>query len=62
MEEKKEKLKYIRYKDAIEMYGLSQRTLDKLVKESGAYRKVGKAVLINVVAFDNYIESFKMNL
>lgn len=61
MEENKEKIKYIRYKDAVEMYGLSQRTLDKLVKESGAYRKVGKAVLINVVAFDSFIESFKMD-
>lgn len=52
--------KWIRCKDAIDMYGLSRPTIVRLAREAGAAYKINKAILINTETFDVYLESFRV--
>ncbi len=53
-----ESVKFVRYKDAIKMYSICQKTLEKIVRDANAAYKVGKMVLINTRKLDEYLETF----
>ena len=53
-----ENVKFIRYKDAVKMYNICQKTLEKIVRDANAVYKVGKMVLINTKKLDSYLETF----
>lgn len=50
--------KYIRYKDAVDLYSIGDRTLRKLAKEAEVVRKVGGIAMINVADFERYLEQY----
>lgn len=49
---------YLRYKDAVEIYSMSKRQLEKIAMEANAIRKVGKMVLLNAEILNEYLETF----
>ncbi len=54
------KAKFIRYNEGAEIYGMSLRRFQDLAKEAEAVYKVGKMVLVNCEAIDQYLETFKL--
>lgn len=48
---------YISISEAACLYSLGMNTVTRLIKESGAERKIGKRVLVNVKVFNEYIET-----
>lgn len=48
--------KYVTLMEGCMLYGMGRDTFDKLARESGARRKVGKRVIVNTVKLDEYIE------
>lgn len=48
--------KYVTLMEGCMLYGMGMSTFDKLERESGARRKVGKKVIVNTVKLDEYIE------
>lgn len=55
------KKKFVKYKEAAEIYSISVRKLQDMAKDAGAIYKVGSAVLINCEIFEKYLESFKIS-
>lgn len=55
-ETKNLRAKYVRYKDGPEIYGLCQKTFEKLAKDAGAVRKYGKAVLVKCEKIDDFLD------
>lgn len=60
MIKKKEDVKLITYKEACERYSLGISTIQKIAKESGALRKIGKSARVNVSVMDAYLDTFTM--
>ena len=60
MEEGDELRKFIRPKEATRIYSLSRTFVEEIARESGAMYKIGKVVLINVKAFEDYLEQHKV--
>lgn len=52
--------KYVRYKEGAEMYGMSIRKFQDVVKDADALYKIGKIALVKVEVMDEYIETFKI--
>ena len=50
--------KYIRYKDAVILYSIGDRTLRQLAKNAEVVRKVGGIAMINVADFERYLEQY----
>ena len=50
--------KYIRYKEAVLLYSIGDRTLRELAKDAEVIRKVGGVAMINVVDFERYLEQY----
>jgi hypothetical protein len=46
MNEKKTKMKFVRYKEGAEIYSMSVRKFQDLAKDAGAIYKVGKMALV----------------
>lgn len=57
--EKKNK-KFVRYKEAAEMYSMGLTKIQEIAKDAGAIYKVDKVVLVNTEILDKYIESFRI--
>ncbi len=59
-EDKRDKLniKFVKYKDALQMYPVCEKTLRKLVNDAGAKYKIGRAVMINTEIMDEFMENF----
>ena len=54
------KKKFIRYKEGVELYSMSQSKFEQLAKDAGAIYKLNKLVLVNREVFDEYLESFRI--
>lgn len=52
--------KFVRYKEAREIYSIGQTKLETMVREAGAVYKLDKVVLINCEVFERYLESFRV--
>lgn len=48
---------YLSVNEGMQLYCLGRNTTIRLAKESGAIRKIGTKILINVKVFNEYIES-----
>lgn len=49
--------KYVTIDEGAALYGFGIHGFDKLAKDAGARRKIGKKVLINTHKLDEYIET-----
>lgn len=56
--ERKEKKRFVRYKEGAEMYSMCQSKFEKMAKEAGATYKLDKLVLVNCDIFEEYLELF----
>ena len=54
------KQKYLRVKEAVEVYPMSRTKLTEEALKCGALHKVGSITLINVETFEKYLESFRI--
>ncbi|MCM1541844.1 MAG: DUF6462 family protein [Blautia sp.] len=52
--------RFVRYKEGAKLYGLCQSTFERRAKEAGAIIKLGKSVLVDRKAFDQYLELFRV--
>ena len=52
--------RYVRPNDAAKMYGIGRQYLENVATDAGALYKIGRVVLINVDAFEAYLEQFKV--
>lgn len=51
-------VRFLRYREGADVYGMSQSSFEKLAKEAGAVYKVGKMALVRVDILDAYLEQF----
>lgn len=58
---KKDKKRFVRYKEGAELYSMSQPKFEQLAKDAGAIYKLNKLVLVNVDIFEEYLESFRIS-
>jgi len=54
------KAKFFRLCEGPSMYGMSENTFAKLVRDAGARYEVNKMVLINREILDQYLETFRI--
>lgn len=54
------KKKFVTYGEARDIYSLGQTSLEKMIVDAGAKYKIGKKVLINVVKFESYLETYRV--
>ncbi len=54
------KQKYLRVKEAVEIYPMSRTKLTEEALKCGALHKVGSITLINVETFEKYLESCRI--
>ena len=54
------KKRFVRYKTGSMYYEVCQSTFEKWAKEVGAVCKIGKAVLVDLVVLDQYLETFRL--
>lgn len=52
--------KWIRVKDAVDLYSLSRSKLMRVATDAGAIYKIEATVLIDSVTLESYIETFKV--
>ena len=52
--------RYVRYKDGAEMYGMCQKTFEKLAKEAKAIIKYGRLVLVDCDRVDECLELYRL--
>ncbi|WP_292146143.1 DUF6462 family protein [Butyrivibrio sp.] len=52
--------KYVRYDSGAELYGMCQKSFEKLAKDAKARHKVGKMVLVDIHIVDRYIETCRL--
>lgn len=60
METKVNRKKFVRYKEGAEIYSIGQTTFEKMAKDAKAVYKVGKMVLVSCEAFEQYLETFRL--
>ncbi len=60
MAENTEVRKFIRPNEAVKIYGICRQYLENIAAEAGAPYKIGRVVLINVNAFEAYLELHKV--
>lgn len=58
---KKDKKRFVRYKEGAELYSMSQPKFEQLAKDAGAIYKLNKLVLVSVDIFEEYLESFRIS-
>ena len=58
---KKDKKRFVSYKEGAELYSMSQPKFEQLAKDAGAIYKLNKLVLVNVDIFEEYLESFRIS-
>lgn len=52
--------KWLRVKEATELYSIGRTKLTELAKESGAALKIDKVTLIDTDKFERYLETFRL--
>ncbi len=52
--------KYIRCKQAVDMYSIGRTKLVELAREAGALIKVDSTLLIDADTFERYLETFRL--
>jgi len=53
------KRKFVRYKDAIDIYGIGLTLLKEMASEAHAIIRRGRMVLIDCEAFEKYLETYR---
>ncbi len=51
---------YVRYKEGCKIFGMSQRQFKILADRSGSVHKVGRMSLVNTVAFNEYLQPYRI--
>jgi len=59
IEEKKVNKKYVRYKEAQNIYGIGLTLLKEMAMEAHAIIRRGRLVLIDCGAFEKYLDTFR---
>lgn len=59
--DKRERKRFVRYKEGAELYSMCQPKFEQLAKDAGAVYKVNKLVLVNLDIFEKYLESFRVS-
>ncbi len=54
------KKRLVRYKEGAEMYSMGLNKFQTLAKDAGAILKIDRLVLVDLDAFDSYLESFRV--
>lgn len=54
------KKKFMRTKEAMQIYGMGRTKLTEIARKANAYIKVDGTVLLEIEAFDNYIEAHRV--
>nr|WP_300837734.1 DUF6462 family protein [uncultured Acetatifactor sp.] len=62
VKEKYGRKRFVRYKTGAELYDMSQSSFEDLAEAAGAKYKIGKMVLVNCDIFEEYLETFRMNI
>jgi hypothetical protein len=62
MERVKSRKKFVRYKEGAEMYSMCQSKFEQMAKDAKATYKVDKLVLVNCEIFEEYLETFRMQV
>ena len=57
---KVEKKRLVRYKEGAEMYSMGMNKFQTLAKDAGAILKIDRMVLVHLVIFDQYLETFRV--
>lgn len=57
---KKEPKKWIRYKEALEIYPVSRKTLEKWARDCGAIHRIEDSILLDAELLEKYVESNKV--
>lgn len=52
--------KFVRVKEAIEIYHVSRPTLMKMAIDAGALYRINATILINLEILDSYVEAFRI--
>lgn len=52
------KVRFLRYREGAEIYGMGRSSFERLAKAAGAVYKVGKMSLVKVEILDAYLEQF----
>ena len=58
---KKEPKKWIRYKQALSIYPVSRKTLEKWARECGAIHRIDDSILLDAELLEKYVESKKVS-
>jgi len=60
MEQEKVNKKFVRYDEGAEMYGICQKSFEKLASDAKAKYKYGKIVMVNTVLVDKFLETCRI--
>lgn len=60
MEARVKRKDFIRYDEGAELYSMSKNSFMKLAQEAHAVYKINRITLVNVPAFEEYLESFRV--
>ena len=52
--------KFITIKEGVDLYSMGHENLRNLAEEAGAIYRINRKVLINVAAFEEYLETFRV--
>lgn len=61
MRSKVESAAYIRYEEGAKRYSMSAHSFMKLAAEAHAVYKINRISLVNVKAFEEYLETFRVS-
>lgn len=61
MRSKVESAAYIRYEEGAKRYSMSVHSFMKLASEAHAIYKINRISLVNVKAFEEYLETFRVS-
>lgn len=60
MEDKRVDKKFVRYDEGAELYGICQKSFEKLATDAKAKYKYGKIVMVNTVLVDKFLETCRI--
>lgn len=60
MNERKQRRKFVRYKEGAELYGMGLNKFMRLAKDANAIYKVNKIILVNCDILEQYLELFRL--
>ncbi len=54
------KKRLVRYNEGAEMYSMGRNKFQQLAEDANAKLKIGRLVLVDLDAFDKYLETFRV--